>query len=43
MPIFLALNGYYGQPVLSPYFKVIILHHENQCSVQKIKVVVVTA
>ena len=33
-PIFLALSGYYGQPVLSIYFYLIFLYHVNQCMVQ---------
>ena len=30
----LALNGYYGQPVLSLYIDLIFLYHVNQCRVQ---------
>ena len=46
-PIFLALNGYYGQPVLSLYIYLIFLYHVNQCRVQlgtnKVVVVVLVA
>ena len=44
-PIFLALNGYHGQPVLSLYIYLIFLYHVNQCRVQlgANKVVVVVA
>ena len=31
---FLALNGYYGQPVLSLYIYLIFLYDVNQCRVQ---------
>ena len=31
---FLALDGYYGQPVLSLYIYLIFLYHVNQCRVQ---------
>ena len=32
--MFLALNGYYWQPVLSLYIYLIFLYHVNQCRVQ---------
>ena len=43
--IFLALSGYYRQPVHSVYFYLFFLYHVNQCRVQlgTNKVVVVVA